>query len=480
MLFITANPLETVYASVNDLSVGSEASQYSYTMKTDPDGFIVDFGSSYPYYYFKIDGVNTKTYHQATYTYKFSDKADKKVTMYVNDALYGCFSSSGGFELVYETGGWSISTSDEVYDHNMSVLGKWTTDMMTEEPDSIVALSDQICKGLTSDYDKAKAIHDWICENIYYNKDSSGDVIASLDATKYIESKLCVCGGYAEVFTSLCHAQGIPSVNVYGISGTTSTLNTALSNQAISVAAKYWNHAWNECYVDGRWILVDCTMDTGREYSAGTYYDKEAKDLYFDMDPAYFSITHLACSRSGKTVNGPSAWSMNDVATAMGEGIVPYGWSNYADAITRSDFCDLAVKALENHFNESISTIVSKYGTGDAISFTDTNSSNVKYLTQLGIVSGYGNGLFGATNSIKRQEAAAILTHMAKIMGVTSSKTQNTFADAASAGDWANSSIAFISGIGVMSGIGNNNFSPLTSYTKEQSIVTMVRLLSVV
>jgi hypothetical protein len=49
-------------------------------------------------------------------------------------------------------------------------------------------------------------------------------------------------------------------------------------------------HAWNQAYVDGRWIVLDTTWDAA-QYSEGVRISEPTK-LYFDPDPVYFASSH--------------------------------------------------------------------------------------------------------------------------------------------------------------------------------------------
>ena len=130
-----------------------------------------------------------------------------------------------------------------------------------------------------STVDQAKAIHDYLAGQLYYNHDA-----ASSD-TKYDENQLrayqtaysafynvngdnyngssiksTVCAGYAKGFKVLCDAYGIPCVLVSGLGGTGS------SKEA---------HMWNYIKIDGVWYAVDCTWDdqTPAFSSSGILYD---------------------------------------------------------------------------------------------------------------------------------------------------------------------------------------------------------------
>ena len=76
-----------------------------------------------------------------------------------------------------------------------------------------------------------------------------------------------------------------------------------------------------------------------------------------------------------------------------------------------------------------------------------------------------------------------MLARAAKAAGIISPNSEAVFfVDSDKFGSWAADSIAFItalsgsSGTRVMGGTGNNRFSPLDTYTREQSIMSVLRL----
>jgi len=52
-----------------------------------------------------------------------------------------------------------------------------------------------------------------------------------------------------------------------------------------------------------------------------------------------------------------------------------------------------------------------------------------------------------------------------------------TFADNAYISSWAIEAVGQVQGVDIMGGVGNNMFAPRGMYTREQSIITMLRLL---
>ena len=88
---------------------------------------------------------------------------------------------------------------------------------------------------------------------------------------------------------ALCRAEGIPCnvVTGYalGVSGDTKWTDE-------NIATDEQNHAWNEVYVDGRWVIVDTTWDSGNKIENGMWIDGSVSHLYFDANLQFFSSNH--------------------------------------------------------------------------------------------------------------------------------------------------------------------------------------------
>ena len=53
------------------------------------------------------------------------------------------------------------------------------------------------------------------------------------------------------------------------------------------------NHAWNQAYVDHRWVNIDATWDSNNIYENGQYiYGGIDYYLYFDISNLYLSYNH--------------------------------------------------------------------------------------------------------------------------------------------------------------------------------------------
>lgn len=91
-----------------------------------------------------------------------------------------------------------------------------------------------------SDVEKVRKAHDWIVNNITYEKRPNDD------QTLYsgIIEKRTVCAGYAKTFKAIMNKLNIPSMFITGDIGSTTE-----------------RHAWNLVELDGEWYHVDTTWD---------------------------------------------------------------------------------------------------------------------------------------------------------------------------------------------------------------------------
>lgn len=354
---------------------------------------------------------------------------------------------------------------------------------VNKQSERITAMSNQICAGLDSDYDKAKAVYEWVAANIEYDYEyfygRKENVITSAEGV--LDSRLTVCAGYSRLTQALLQAQDIPTLYIVGRVTDVRTPVTVIFDI---------DHAWNMAFVEGRWIYMDSTWGrpgkydeaTGELVDAGSTYDPTR----FDPTTLNFSMDHWAESRfAADPVNTPSEWAQSEVRQAMYTGLIPYDLqAAYRNDITREEFCRLMVALVEQESGQKISDYLKAKGLSVTDPFTDTDNAAVLAAYALGIVNGTSDTTFSPNGSITRQEAAAMLSRTAKVLGLTTGKGE-TFADAGQFASWASESISFVSGLAdpatgnkVMGGTGNGNFSPLATYTREQAVMTAMRLFN--
>ncbi len=171
--------------------------------------------------------------------------------------------------------------------------------------------------------------------------------------------------------------------------------------------------------------------------------------------------------------SGCSDWSRGYMAEALLENVIgSYFWAEDPDApITRGDFASLAMNVL------TAMDMAPAY-TGDS-GFSDDSTLFARALSQAGIIMGYPDGTFRPDASISRQEAAAILSRAAQYAGIKPDGEPEAFTDSGSISYWAAGSVEDVSRMGIMLGVpdgGGFAFDPQGSYTREQSVATMMRL----
>ena len=164
----------------------------------------------------------------------------------------------------------------------------------------------------------------------------------------------------------------------------------------------------------------------------------------------------------------PSSWAEAGVADAISRGLVPmHLQSNFTQPITRAEFSALAV-ALYESINGEIA---------GRITFADTSDVNVEKAAAIGIVSGVGDNRFNPSGTLNREQAAVMLARLSTALGRPIPNAAPTFADNDSISDWALDGVGQIQAAGIMGGVGDNNFAPDGNYTREQSIITILRML---
>lgn len=217
---------------------------------------------------------------------------------------FGEFSSTV-YNYVYLTqspdGSYMIKPSP-AYETNISLYEKpksiknalKSTYSICAASEEIKSLALSITESCASDYDKALAIHDWVCDNIYYDSDSiTGSTnTAPYIATDVLETKKAVCLGYANLYAALCRSIDIPCNVVTGYAlGVTEGKEKEWNESNLSSDES--NHAWNEVYTDGRWVIVDTTWDSKNKIKNNiSEKTGNTSHLYFDANIKFFSVNH--------------------------------------------------------------------------------------------------------------------------------------------------------------------------------------------
>lgn len=149
-------------------------------------------------------------------------------------------------------------------------------------------VSEQVCEGIDSDYDKARALAVWVSKNIYYDyvAFNSEVNVETLSLAHTLELQRTVCGGYANLYAALCQAQGITCHVVKG---------TCIQGGGTFAGGGHAapSHEWNVAELDGRHVWVDTLWNTDNAYD-GEYNYGDQKLRYFDISDECMAINHRA------------------------------------------------------------------------------------------------------------------------------------------------------------------------------------------
>lgn len=243
-----------------------------------------------------------------------------------------------------------------------------------------------------------------------------------------------------------------------------------------------YGERWSECY--GGLAAIIAHRSSGRHlpnlWEGNGYIFPEGAEfeVLYETPLTGYAVKTTACpdwvtdwkkdQLTADPMDSASDWSREALETALDLGLIPEKLQEcYRDPATRREFCALGVRLYETIKGETISG--RKY-------FDDTVDENVEKMAALGVVSGVGGGKFDPDSTITREQAAIMLANLMKALGKELDASAPAFADGGEIHDWAAAQVGAVQAAGIMNGVGSDRFDPLGSYTREQSIATMLRL----
>lgn len=247
-----------------------------------------------------------------TIIYSLKDISDGTyyVNMYRSSTQYGSYNSyiiGKSAKLVIKDGASSFQLA-RTYEINTIIHRTMRTDSealkyylnassgIESDNKSIITLASSITKDVKGNYQRALAIHDWVCKNIWYDDDVlyQRAPYGEQTAMSTMNSKRGVCLGIANLTAALLRAAGIPAKVISGYALGIEDINEEWTDASASAKSPA-NHAWNEFYADGRWVVVDATWDTSNVYANGSYSKNTGiyGHYYFDVTLDVFSSDHL-------------------------------------------------------------------------------------------------------------------------------------------------------------------------------------------
>ncbi len=198
------------------------------------------------------------------------------------------------------------------------------------------------------------------------------------------------------------------------------------------------------------------------------------------------ALTYTVRFFDPEAISAPSPWAAEELTQAQALGLIPQSLlDRYASPITRLEFCRLAMQTLRQATGLDNAGLVAQYAPlTPPVTFTDCDDPDVLAAAALGAVQGMGGGRFGPGYPILRQDAAVLLLRAAAALGQAYEPPQGLlYADWLSISDYARPAVAWASSLRdsetqmpVMAGVGDSFFDPRGTYTREQAVLTLLRL----
>ena len=260
---------ETTYAHSEEAASGAVTlkAQWNDPVLGQPTTFHVSATGGSGNYLFRMDAPSYSSPNQ----WAFESVADPSRGEWLNYTSE-CASNDYTFTMTatgtYNFRFYVMDTAANVYYLRLS-FNIGVSDSKYPSVDSIVKSAVAECNSKTdgSEYAKALWLHDWLLEQLEYDK-----TLKWSSAESALTRGLGTCQSYESAYAKLLTAAGIEN---------SETRDT------------YDGHTWNAMKLDGQWYQTDCTWDD----SSDNWYSFDQRRLYFGLTDELMAIAHPGHSK---------------------------------------------------------------------------------------------------------------------------------------------------------------------------------------
>ncbi|WP_287484851.1 transglutaminase domain-containing protein [Blautia sp.] len=224
-----------------------------------------------------------------------------------------------GDYLRWHCEGWTLgasySSASSGYNMDLTFTMYYLSDASQEAQmdQAVSSLISSLNLSVKNEYQKAKAIYDYMCSNITYDYKNLNDPNYTLKFSAYaaLINKTSVCQGYATLFYRLALEAGLDARVIAGVAGG-------------------GNHAWNIVKINGSYYNLDSTWDAGRD--PYDYFLKNMNDFSDHDRNADYTASDFV------TAYPMSATSYDESAPIYGE--PTYEWAADYSSVTAKRLCE--------------------------------------------------------------------------------------------------------------------------------------------
>lgn len=226
-----------------------------------------------------IDASNTKDGYVMVKCSGYTEKLKVKVSLGDQSYTYD-LNNQGNYEvypLQMGNGAYSVKVYKNLEGTSYSVLYSVSLNVSMDNTDRVfvfpnqyvwytndddaIALSQELCKGVSDNAKKADIIYNYIVKHISYDDEKAKTVQSGYlpDVDSTLSTGKGICFDYAALMASMLRAHDIPTKLVIG-----------------NLSPENIYHAWNQVYINGEWVWMDPTLGKKNTHEQ-TDYTEERK-----------------------------------------------------------------------------------------------------------------------------------------------------------------------------------------------------------
>jgi len=273
--------------------------------------------------------------------------------------------------------------------------------------------------------------------------------------------------------------------------------NKRTSSIKVTMTRKSDGRIWSFAAADqdkgGKYFTVDtanyaipfCIIfrpDSSLDYNSEEQFHIEVTGLYskgsgqpqsLTYDTQFFNAEQYSEQTDSVEVSGQvSVWAeeyyLKLKKSALLDGVADSGHSSQ---ISRLEFTNIAFNLYK---------LMADYEMQDIRSpFSDIEQTKISHAAKLGIIQGTSVGQFSPDKKLTRQEAVVVLMNLYKKLGgdtTALADANSIFADDTDIAVWAKNDAYAAYNLGLIQGMGKNQFRPKDNLTKEQAYVMLAKL----
>jgi len=223
------------------------------------------------------------------------------------------------------------------------------------------------------------------------------------------------------------------------------------------------------------WMIDGGVKECG--FYAGRFYDDSDKQYAIDSNEYNRFLDFIYALKTKKIILDdevtfePSEWARSDIDKAVKNELVPeLNQINYRGKINRLEVCLL----IDNLLNKQ--NVTKPESTENP--FSDTTDKSVINLYNHGVIDGKNESEFAPYDYVTREELSKVLSNTYYLMNpkVQYENCTHEYSDQEEISYWALNYVGDMYSLNIMIGNSENEFKPHANVTKEELIITLLRI----